>query len=39
MTSGIRNYDAMTSGIRTKDNVQGKILGEKLKGVFVTVEI
>ena len=29
----------MTSEIRTKDNLSRKILGEILKGFFVTVDI
>ena len=33
----IRNCNAMTSEIRTKDNLQRKILGEILKGLFVTI--
>ena len=39
MTSGIRNYNKMTSGIRTKDNVRAKSLGEKLKAVLVTIAV
>ena len=35
----VRNYNAMTSEIRTKDNLWRKILEEILKGFFVTVEI
>ena len=35
----IRNYNAMTSEIWTKDNMWQKILGEILKRFFVTVEI
>ena len=35
----IKNYSAMTSEIWTKDNMWWKILGEILKGFFVTVEI
>ena len=35
----IRDYNATTSEIRTKDNMWRKILGEILKGFFVTVEI
>ena len=35
----IRDYNATISEIRTKDNMWRKILGEILKGFFVTVEI
>ena len=35
----IRNYNAMTSEIWTKDNMWQKILGEILKRYFVTVKI
>ena len=33
-----RNYNAMTSKIRTKDNLWQKVLGKILKGFFVTVD-
>ena len=35
----IKNYNAMTSEIRTKNNLWRNILGEILKEFFVTVEI
>ena len=35
----IRNYNAMTSEIQTKGDPWRKILGEILKGFFITVEI
>ena len=35
----IRNYNALTSEIQTKDNLGRNFLGEILKGFFVTVEI
>ena len=35
----IRNYNAMTSEIRIKDNLSQKILAQILKAFFVTVEI
>ena len=39
LSYAIRNYNPMTSKIRTKDNLWQKILGEILKGFFVTVDI
>ena len=35
----IRKYNSMISEIRTKDNLWRKLLGEILKGFFVTAEI